>query len=62
MLQGYKTYIGLIITLLGVIGFYEKTGISSEQAGQILDSLFQIVGLLISAYGNYDVHKRLNSK
>ena len=62
MLQGSKTWIGIAITFLGVVGFYEKTGISSEQAGQILDSLFQIVGLLISAYGNYDVHKRLNSK
>lgn len=61
-LQGYKTWVGLVTTFLGFIGFYEKTGIVPEQVSQIADSTIQLIGLVIAAYGNYDAHKRINKQ
>ena len=58
-MQGYKTWIGLILTMLGVFGVFEKIGISKDQINQILDGAVQLVGLIVTAYGNYDAHKRL---
>ncbi|EKE25552.1 MAG: hypothetical protein ACD_5C00121G0002 [uncultured bacterium] len=59
MFQGYKTWIGLVLTVLGTAGVFEKTGVSQEEVSQIIDVLVQLSGLVITAYGNYDAHKRL---
>jgi hypothetical protein len=59
MLEGYKAWIGIVLTVVGTFGVYEKLGISSEQATEIIETAFQFIGLLLTAYGNYDVHKRL---
>lgn len=57
MLQGYKTWIGLILTLLGFTGMYKY--VTQDQVAQMLDLASQIIGLGIAIYGNYEVHKRL---
>ena len=59
MLQGYKTWIGIVITLLGTLGVLENLGVTGEQVSNIADVVFQLIGLLVAAYGNYDAHKRL---
>jgi hypothetical protein len=49
MLDGYKTYIGIIITLLGVVAglfHYDITWLSQSQA-----DIVSIVGLGIATYG-----------
>jgi len=48
-LQGYKTYIGLAITLLGVLGLGGI--ISSDELTEIVDGVLQIAGIAIAVYG-----------
>jgi hypothetical protein len=57
MLQGYKTWIGIVLTLLGFTGVYEY--VTQDQVAQLLDLASQIIGLGLFIYGNYDAHKRL---
>lgn len=57
MLQGYKTWIGLVLTLLGFTGVYKY--VTEEQVAQLLDLASQIIGLALAIYGNYEAHKRL---
>jgi hypothetical protein len=49
MLTGYKTYIGIIISLVGVIGSVFHTDLSWLTASQA--DLVSVVGLLIATYG-----------
>jgi cadmium resistance protein CadD (predicted permease) len=58
MLQGYKTWIGLALTLLGFTGAYKY--VTQEQVAQMLALISQVIGLAIAVYGNYDAHRRLN--
>lgn len=49
MLSGYKTYIGIIITLLGVVAgifHYDITWLTASQA-----DIISMVGLGIATYG-----------
>jgi hypothetical protein len=59
MLQGYKTWIGLIMTILGTLGLFEKLGVSQDQVSKIIDAGMQLFGLVYAAYGNWDAHRRL---
>ena len=52
MLQGYKTWIGLALTLLGLTGVYKY--VTQDQIAQLLDLASQIIGLAVAIYGNYD--------
>ena len=61
MLQGYRTWIGLAITLIGSLGVLDKIGMTGNEAGQLADVVFQLAGLVIAAYGNYQAHKRLEA-
>lgn len=56
-MQGYKTWTGLIITVLGSLGIGNLFG--SENVAAIVDTTAQLVGLLIAAYGNYKAHKKI---
>ncbi len=60
MLQGYKTWIGIALTLLGTLGVYDKLGIAQDQVAKLIELASQFVGLAITIYGNYDSHKRLS--
>jgi hypothetical protein len=51
MLKGYKTYIGIGISLLGVLGFGDV--ISEGEAVEIVDLAMQLVGLVIAVYGRF---------
>lgn len=48
-----KTYAGIIIVLLGWFGIGSL--FNQEQAGQLVDSVIQLVGIIIAAYGRYKV-------
>ena len=60
-MQGYKTYFGIVLTLLGTLGVFEKFGVSQEQVTQFMDLAIQLIGAGIALYGNYDAHRRLNN-
>lgn len=55
MLEGKKTYIGLVIIVLGWLGI---GGIISESDVTIVvDNIIQLVGIVIAVYGRYMTNK-----
>lgn len=54
-MKGYKTYTGLLITLLGILGIGQW--FSADQTGQIADLILQLVGLVYATYGRTQVGK-----
>lgn len=57
MMNGYKTWTGLIITLLGSLGIAQSFG--NDQLTQLIDALFQLGGIVFAMYGNYKAHKKI---
>ena len=54
MLNGSKTYIGLIVALLPTVAHlfgYEVTAAFSTEFSEVADQLMQLVGLGIAFYG-----------
>lgn len=49
MLNGYKTYSGLVIILLGFIGVGDL--ISEAEVATAIDNVAQFAGILIAFYG-----------
>ncbi len=48
-MNGFKTYTGLLITLLGILGLGKI--FPSDQVAQIADLILQIGGLIFAWYG-----------
>lgn len=48
-LEGRKTYLGLIIALIGVFGLAKY--ITPEEATLVVNHIFEIVGIAIALYG-----------
>lgn len=57
MLSGYKTWIGIVITIVGMTGISKF--VTSDQLNEIVDLVAKLVGIGIAIYGNWDAHKRL---
>lgn len=57
-LTGYRTWLGLAITIIGTFGLYEKLGLSKDDVSQIVDTAVTLAGLILAAYGNYQAHKK----
>ena len=55
ILAGKKTYIGLIVTLVGVFGLTKF--ISPAEAETLMKSIFEIVGIVIAMYGRFVAKK-----
>lgn len=51
MLEGKKTYMGLVIALAGALGLFRY--ISEGDLSTILNSTAEIVGIVFAAYGRY---------
>lgn len=60
MLNGYKTYIGIVVTVLGMVGAGYL--ITADQLGQLIDLVLKIAGIIIAVYGNYKAHKQINNQ
>jgi len=52
-INGFKTYIGLAITIAGLLGLSKY--VTSDQLSVILNGVFEIVGILITIVGA--IHK-----
>lgn len=52
-LSGYKTYIGIAVTIIGMSGVSKY--ITPDQVSVILNGLFDIIGILITIIGA--IHK-----
>lgn len=57
MLEGKRTYIGIVTTVLGAVGLGYL--IDPTELGKFVDALVTVVGVIISLYGNYKAHKEI---
>lgn len=48
-INGFKSYIGLIITMIGMTGLAKD--FTSDELGMILNAIFDIVGLVLLIVG-----------
>ena len=55
ILEGKKTYIGLAIAILGIMGLGNY--ISETETAILLNSSFEIIGILIAVYGRFVTKK-----
>jgi len=56
-MNGYKTWVGLIITVLGMLGLGDL--VNNEQLTTLINAILQIVGIVIAVYGNYKAHQKI---
>lgn len=49
MLEGKKTYIGLIVTVVGMTSL--ASVITPAESTELLDNIFKIVGIVLAVYG-----------
>ncbi len=54
-ISGYKTFLGIAIAFLGVIGFGDI--ITEGEAVVLVDTATQLIGLLIAVYGRIKARK-----
>lgn len=57
MLQGYRTYIGIVITILGMTGAAKI--VTTDQMSQLADLIIQIIGIAVTIYGSYKAHQKI---
>ena len=58
-MQGYKTWVGLLLTLLGAFGWGDL--VSDGQVTQTIDAVTQLAGIFLAVYGNYKAHREIKS-
>lgn len=58
-MEGKKTWVGIIITVLGFLGLGDV--IAQDQVGQAIDLIVQLVGIVITIYGNYKAHQKIKT-
>ena len=56
-MQGYKTWIGILVTVLGLIGFGDI--VSADQLADVIDAVLKIVGIAVTVYGNIKAHSQI---
>lgn len=59
-MEGYKTYSGIVIMLLSAIGVGSLFG--DDNVAGIINTIGQLVGFVLAAYGRYSVGKTTSSK
>lgn len=59
MLDGYKTWTGIALTVLGFLGAGEVVG--QENLANLINVLAQLVGIIVACYGNYMSHKKIDT-
>ena len=56
-LEGTKTYAGLIIAVLGILGVGDI--ISETEVAELINAIVTAVGIIAATYGRYDAGRRL---
>jgi hypothetical protein len=59
MLEGKKTYIGLLIVLTGMI---IKDYVGDEEFHRLVADFFEVAGIVVAAYGRYTAKVPLSAK
>jgi hypothetical protein len=55
-MKGYRTYTGLIVSLLGIVGVAKYFGTTAELTN-LINAIMEIMGLLFAAYGRYKANE-----
>lgn len=50
-LEGKKTYIGIIVVIIGWLGFGDL--VTEDNVGLIVDNVIQLIGIIVTIYGRY---------
>ena len=58
-MQGYKTWTGIALAVLGLLGWGDL--ISSDQTAELTNLVTQLVGLVLAVVGNYKAHREIKS-
>jgi len=58
-MQGYKTYTGLLLAFLGILGWGDV--ISSDQVANFANAWSQLLGIILAVYGNYKAHREIKA-
>lgn len=58
-MQGYKTYLTILLSLLGSFGVFEKLGVTRDEVAEVLDLGFAFGFGVVSLYLNYLNHKKM---
>jgi len=58
-MQGYKTWVGIAMILLGWFGAADL--VTEDQVAEVLDVVFQLIGMGITIYGNYKAHREIKA-
>jgi len=53
MLEGKKTYIGIIVMILGMISSHYKLIFTTEELSAVVSLAVEFAGTLIALYGRY---------
>jgi len=56
-MKGYKTWVGIIVAILGALGISDILG--AENIEGILNAILQVIGFALAMYGNYKAHQEI---
>lgn len=59
IMQGYRTYVSIILSLLGAFGFFEKTGLAKEEVADTIDAVMVAVFGVTALYFNWKNHQKM---
>jgi hypothetical protein len=59
LMQGYRTYVSIILSLLGSFGFFEKTGLVKEEVADTIDAIMVAVFSATALYFNWKNHQKM---
>jgi len=58
-MQGYKTWLGILITILGALGYGDL--ITQTDANNLINLLTQVIGIVLTVYGNWKAHSQIKA-
>lgn len=59
MLKGYRTYLAIVLSLLGSFGAFEKLGVTQEDVAQTVDLGLTFVAGVVALYLNWKNHQEM---
>lgn len=59
-MQGYRTWIGIVIAVLGLFGWGDL--VNEEQLSELVNLISQVIGLIVIILGNYFSHREIKAK
>lgn len=58
-MQGYRTYVSILLTVAGSFGFFERVGVTQEEVSKVIDLVVVAVAGVAALYFNWKNHKQM---